>query len=238
MSIDKKKLLIQFIQALISDAAENNEPYTLTEIHIIKYIYLLDYYMAQANKGQPFTDFIWIFYSFGPFSYDLDTFIKELAFTGELKSEDVETRYEDNKIIKRYVFDPSYAQRKDIWKYFPITVMVRIFQKDLQRFKNNTSSLLDYVYFYTEPMHGIKPGNRISFAKVKQMTDFPKPIELRPLTMNQIKRFKQAAKSLKSKPKLVPIVISDDKFFSLQEQIDNATKWDIEGNPGGIIKIG
>src|SRR5215218_10813070 len=70
MDAKKVDLLIQYALAV---ASEEDHPYDreLRPIHLIKYCYLADLAYARNHDGKSFTDALWQFYHYGPWSRDL-----------------------------------------------------------------------------------------------------------------------------------------------------------------------
>ena len=70
----------------------------------------------------------------------------------------------------------------------PTNVQLTLSQ-DLRKFSGNLPALLDKVYFHTEPMRGVKPGDTLNFAGVRKI-DFKKDIHQVQIS---IKNFEKAA---------------------------------------------
>lgn len=180
--MDRKQVLTVFLQALVKDAAD--EGFLMRKITLIKYLYLLDVYMAQET-GQKFTDIDWIFWKFGPYSNDSASLIDEIIENGLIVEQRYDTRY-DKDFVQYKPIDNS-PSRKDVWKLFPQKVLNKIFNSDLKRFWDDTYKLLDYVYFDTEPMYNVKPGEKLNFENLEKDI-IPEPIQLRAISKTKAKK--------------------------------------------------
>ena len=65
---------------------------------LVKFLYLLDLYVAEANEGKPYLDVEWYFHHFGPYSEQVQTAIDEHIHGRFLDKEPVEDR--DFELIK------------------------------------------------------------------------------------------------------------------------------------------
>lgn len=171
----KNDILTIFAQALVKDAIDVG--FSIRIITLIKYLYLLDVYMAQTT-GKKFTDFDWIFYKFGPFDSNAYQFIDTLIKNKLILIEEYESKYSkesDFIVLKPIENSPG---RTEIWKLLKNNeVLTRIFKYDLPRFRDDTRSLLDYVYFETEPMHNVNMKERLNFDNLHPDLFLVKPFD-------------------------------------------------------------
>lgn len=195
----KKQILLLFLQVLVKEAVEAG--FFMRRIILVKYLYLLDVYMAQET-GHKFTDINWIFWKFGPYSNDANDFVDELLRLRLVKEKVTETRYETDLI--QYEPIDLTVSRKDIWRFLPPKVLNKIFNIDLKRFADDTYKLLDYVYFDTEPMQNVHMRDVLKFDNL--VKDLEKePIELKPISKTKFNKVKKMLTQHKS--------ISAEKLF-------------------------
>lgn len=235
MTENQPNLLKDFIKVLIKDCIEDDNPFQLTEIHIIKYIYLLDYYTAKET-GKTFTGTEWIFHHFGPWSYEIDNFVKNLVKTKDIFTEKIQTHFENNKEINMYVNISGNVSRRDIWGKFNKIVMKRIFNDDLPFFKNDTYKLLDYVYFETEPMINAKPEDKLIFDHLEPYKQAVE-INYKPLSKDNIKKMKEALRNFSNKnnSEKQELNIIDEDFIEFQNILHSEDEWDVDHVEGRFL---
>ena len=177
--MDKQQVLLLFLQALVKEASDAG--FLMRKITLLKYLYLLDVYMAQET-GSKFTDINWIFWTFGPYANDGIAIIDKIVENKLVVVETIETRFDNNLIQYKPIADSP--TRKEIWRLFPPQVLNKIFNIDLKRFWDDTYKLLDYVYFDTQPMMNVKPGDKLNFVNLD------KDIEIESISLNPISKTK------------------------------------------------
>lgn len=161
----KTEILTLFVQVLVKAAADAG--FAMRRIILIKYLYLLDVYIAQES-GDKFSDFNWIFYKFGPFDNKANEFIDSLIEQKLILTEKYDSKYEtDFTLIKPIENSPRTI---DIWRALGNykQSLSRIFKHDLLRFMDDTYSLLYYIYFETEPMKNVKMNQVLKFANLQK----------------------------------------------------------------------
>ncbi len=211
--MEKKQILLLFLQVLVKEAVEAG--FLMRRITLVKYLYLLDVYMAQET-GHKFTDIKWIFWKFGPYSNDANAFVDELLNLCLVKEKVTETRYETDLI--QYEPVNLNVSRKDVWRILPPKVLNKIFNIDLNRFADDTYKLLDYVYFDTEPMQNVHIGDVLKFDNL--VKDMEKgSIELKPISKTKFNKVRKILTNRK--------IVGNEKLFPkfddvLLDEFDNA----------------
>jgi hypothetical protein len=151
--------LIQYITWLATEREE-----ALSPIRLVKFLYLVDLYNARKNKGQTLTGWPWKFVHYGPFCSESLNAIKEAVEKGYIESYSYESKFdEEEHFLYRYKAD----QEPTITSQLPFYIVGQI-QAAIKKWADDTFALLDYVYFETEPMAGIKPGDLLDFSKSKE----------------------------------------------------------------------
>lgn len=161
----KTEILTLFVQVLVKAAADAG--FAMRRIILIKYLYLLDVYIAQES-GDKFSDFNWIFYKFGPFDNKANEFIDSLIEQKLILADKYDSRYgADFTLIKPIENSPETI---DIWRALSDykQSLSRIFKHDLSRFMDDTYSLLYYIYFETEPMKNVQMNQVLKFANLQK----------------------------------------------------------------------
>lgn len=203
--------IIIFLQALVKEAVDDG--FLMRRITLIKYLYLLDVYMAQET-GKKFTDINWIFWKFGPYSNDANALIDELVASNLVQEKVIETKYENDFV--QYEPIKNSPTRKDVWKIFPPKVLVKIFNKDLSRFMDDTYKLLDYVYFDTEPMKNVNVKDKLKFDNLSKDIEADN-IVLKPISNT---KFNKMRKQLVKRTKLENEKLFPEFEDNLLEEFD------------------
>lgn len=212
----KNDILTIFVQALVKEAVDDG--FSMRIITLIKYLYLLDVYMAQET-GKKFTDFDWIFYKFGPFDNNAYQFIDTLIKDKLIVAEEHESKYNKEKdfiVLKPIENSPG---RANIWRLIQNNkVLTRIFGHDLPKFRDDTHSLLDYVYFETEPMHNVNMKDKLSFDNLHPDLFFVKPFEEKgTISKTKINKIKELFKKKDSSTKVNTIKFPEYNDSLLEE---------------------
>lgn len=161
----KTEILTLFVQVLVKAAADAG--FAMRRIILIKYLYLLDVYIAQES-GDKFSDFNWIFYKFGPFDNKANEFIDSLIEQKLILADKYDSRYgADFTLIKPIENSPKTI---DVWRALSDykQSLSRIFKHDLSRFMDDTYSLLYYIYFETEPMKNVQMNQVLKFSNLQK----------------------------------------------------------------------
>lgn len=141
----------------------------LTKTALVKYVYLLDCFYAQEHDGEIQSGSKWYLHHYGPFAVNLTAGIDEISKRGLIQTQVGE--HGDKEFSKywlnEYPVGPEFTDLGLSSRLaFRLTGLIKKFHGELPR-------LLDYVYFETEPMKGVQPGELLDFrtapsADVKQ----------------------------------------------------------------------
>jgi hypothetical protein len=122
----------------------------LSKTKLLKLLYLFDVEYYRIHR-QTFTDFQWKFFHLGPWTNEFDPVLEELEQSGVLVAEpNPRPEYDSKNYIatEDHDIDESITSIRD--KGALLTVLDRWAERPL-------GEILDYVYFYTQPMeHGIR----------------------------------------------------------------------------------
>lgn len=181
--------LIRFITWYASTRGER-----LTTIRLVKFLYLADLFFARERSGQTLTGWLWAFVHYGPFCTEALHAIRTAREHGLVDAQPYPSQY-DEKDYWLYGADP-YEQEPSIVEQLPAYVVSEL-KEAIRKWADDTPGLLDYVYFHTEPMMIAVPGNRLDFSLAVKYD--VRPIPMRPLTREQLRRGRQAIGALKEK---------------------------------------
>jgi hypothetical protein len=148
------------IHAITSIATDRG--FNLTPIHILKYVYLADLFHARDNNGKTFTGIGWKFHSFGPYEYSALMAINESSQQGLLQSKQITSLKSENDFAIYFVKSADTPLVKSIERKFSARAWSNL-QSSIKKHGSNTSSLLHFVYFNTEPMENAVPGEELKF---------------------------------------------------------------------------
>jgi hypothetical protein len=123
---------------------------------LVKLLYLADLEWRREHGGEPLTDLSWRFLHFGPYANELLD-----VFGGEnIQSVD----FKVGKTAKRMIFDREDSQASLV----PREVSTLIADLVKKWGETDLNSLLDYVYFETEPMETAERGTRLDFSRLRE----------------------------------------------------------------------
>jgi hypothetical protein len=155
MTNEAKKLA----RAILSRIREREGSANKTKL--LKLLYLADL-ENYRTEGRTITGFDWIFFHYGPWAAEYDALLDQL--TAEHAIEADKWASSDLEGVNLRIAEP--ANLGEVIK--PTTALFRV-----QRYIDiwaigSVSSLLDYVYFETEPMSGADKGTKLDFAKIRK----------------------------------------------------------------------
>lgn len=204
----------------------------LTKIRLVKFLYLLDVYWAQALQ-RTYTNWPWAFVHYGPYCRESTDAIDLAAETAFLSAQSYESSYSDEDYR---LYSPgnriSQADVDQILGSLPAHVHARI-TSVIKRYYDDTHGLLDYVYFRTGPMERARPGERLSFSE-ETMPDLAalRPVQLLPLSGKKKAALREAIKKLRSEMgtcRQAPELFDKEYFDFLSQAAGPETEIDIAG---------
>ncbi len=134
----------------------------LTPIRLVKFLYLADLYNARRKGGKTITGWPWIFHSYGPFCVESLKTIEIAEKNGILSFEEYPSKFRDEPA--RLYFFPNEREFNVDKATAELSIYVTSSLKHaIKRFGLDTYALLDHVYFDTEPMHSVRPGDTLDF---------------------------------------------------------------------------
>ncbi len=218
MTLSREDSIDLILGVIAKRAAERGS--LLTTIRLVKFLYLLDLFWAQANRGQTFTGWPWAFVHYGPYCGETTAAIARAEGYGFLAADTYESRYGDKDYL---LYKPGYrieeAEEREVRNMLPIYVWSHLFSH-VDNWCNDTFGLLDYVYFHTGPMRHARPGEHLSFEKEEKVNYAAlRPVTLTPLGPEK-KRLLRAAldkmkkeRSLAAATALPSVSLYDDAYF-------------------------
>lgn len=157
MDISKIDRLLQFI--LATAGQEDFGSRELGPIHLIKYIYLADLEHAKHFNGITYTNLLWKFHHFGPWSHEVYSRIEPALLTVGAEKKVIDSEY-DSDFIRWSITDDELYNRLERQLPSIITTSVQVY---VHRFNAVTEDLLHFVY-KTWPILRAKPGDLLDFS--------------------------------------------------------------------------
>ena len=131
-----------------------NQDIPIGKTRLIKLIYLLDIEIYRLYQ-RFFTESEWIFYKFGPYSFEIEDALSRLAISEE------DLPASGGKVFRKMSIESDEPMAK-------LDIETKaIIEKLLEEWgTSDLNELLDFVYFETEPMLGAKFKQRLDFSRI------------------------------------------------------------------------
>src|SRR6266542_5133187 len=184
------------IHAIVWYASKREEK--LTTLRLVKFLYLADLYHARVSKGETLTGWPWAFVYFGPWCQQAKEAIDNAAQKDLVIVKEIPSKYNDEKDYRLFWVDEIDDEPKII-DALPTYVWSKL-QWAIQKWADDSSGLLDYVYFETEPMIQTTPGTLLDFRRA-QIPEVPKKIDIKKISGAKLKEAKKALGRLEEKYK-------------------------------------
>jgi hypothetical protein len=153
-------LLKQLIIYLV-DQIQDQEG-IISKIHLVKLIYLIDveYY---RKYGRTLTNLDWIFYSYGPYAFQIDDAIQELGY--RLGPENIQTKIGEKATVYHVNREVDISELVNFGTKAMIDKIINSWVLE------DTKFLIDHVYTETEPMKDAVRGKELDFSKIDRNLD-------------------------------------------------------------------
>ena len=126
---------------------------------LVKLIYLVDVENYRARR-ETLTGLDWVFYHYGPYSFEIDAALAELAF--DIPQESAATAGGRAATI----FKPGEGVKARLGEHVG-TSQLRLVDRVIGEWgETELNPLLNHVYFYTEPMKDAARGETLDFSKI------------------------------------------------------------------------
>lgn len=136
-------------------------------MRLVKFLYLADLYCARKNGGKTLTGWPWRFVYFGPYCQESMQAIDQAVQSGLIEQLPYESRSTGEE---RYLYKARRSRAElpveraldSLSLYVTSTLKAAV-----RKWSDDTSGLLTHVYFETEPMQDIEPGDTLDFRKAQ-----------------------------------------------------------------------
>ncbi|WP_108124563.1 hypothetical protein [Saccharospirillum mangrovi] len=226
-NVTRIDLLIQY-SILVAGEEDDFTDRSLGPIHLLKYVYLADYYYARRNGGETYTGIDWQFYNFGPWSQEVHSRIEPAMQAIMARKYTGDSDYGTGEFHRWSISDDD--RLRTVSNDIPGAIKLRL-KNDIHNHTKDTDSLLHSVYL-TEPMLNAAPKELLDFSYAAE-SYFP-PVQQKPNKELEKKNSKKNAKAHASiaalrekrahksfEPKLVPPII-EAKY---DEVFDEGMRW-------------
>jgi len=207
----KKEVVKAAILYLFKIADE--ERISFGRVRLMKLLYLLDV-EHYRYYGETCTGLEWVFYKYGPFAFELESFLEEIRIDNE------EIPLEKGKILKKLSYDFDLRDEVANPPFKCKGILDNLFKEwgsaDLNR-------LLDYVYFGTEPMIDVRLHQRLDFTKIVPYEKV-QAITISPATKKKLKeicnRMRKSLDKIEISQRSYPILTQDLRITSIWDRED------------------
>lgn len=188
---------------------------SLGKTKLVKLLYIIDV-ENYRRRSQTLSGLDWLFYHYGPYSFDIDTALKQLSL--DLPQEQVTTQAGYTAIT----FKPAAGFSAGLGPSFSRPEQLVIDRVIRDWGMEELNPILDHVYFQTEPMGDAERGTRLDFTKIKPS---PQSSSRRPFTTppggqsDRSSRF-QEAKANRVRVALDPSPRYDEVFKQALERLE------------------
>ena len=181
---------VDLIQYIVWFATTNG--HCLTNNRLVKFMYLADLFNARTKNGETMTGLPWQFINYGPYCSDVATAIEEATKRNVICSKTYQSCFAGSKEYDLYWCNEDDAQ--DIEDIIPFGVLGQL-QEAIKKFADDTPQLLDFVYFQTEPMQGVKKYDYLDFSSAKK-SYYKKEIKFKKLSPDSINSIRKNIKGI------------------------------------------
>jgi len=142
---------------------------------LVKLIYLADLEWRRGHGGEPLADLTWKFLHFGPYAIEF----AEVLADPEMEMKELDS----GNVARRFDFTDLDLEHPRVPE--PVSAVLSKVVKQWGDADLNT--LLDFVYFETEPMENARRGELLDFSAVKM----PEAARRLPVDVNKLNALRQ-----------------------------------------------
>ena len=220
------KHLITHLAVELRDAGSS-----IGKTKLVKLLYLIDVENWRRRR-KTLTGLEWRFYHYGPYAFEIEDALNELAF--DIPQESFTTDRGD----EAFSFRPDWGLRSDLGKTVSSRELSLVNRVIEEWGKVELNPLLNHVYFYTEPMRDAKRGDVLDFSAVqppKRKTATYKKVSLPPERLAEYRARFQEAKSKRVRRPLLRKPRYDKVYWDAVARMDAEDRPPIL--PPGIVEI-
>jgi len=229
------KDVIKLIQWIVWYAT--TEGISLTRLRLVKFLYLADLFFAREKNGSTYTNLPWAFIHYGPYCNEVTREIDSAVSLELIEEEAYQSKYGDKDY---YLYRSRFEEQPALPSDLPTYVSSEL-KWAIRKWGEDAGGLLDYVYFETEPMNNVHPGDLLDFSQARKPMKEPE-IYMKKLSQKKIEKARQAIQRLTEKTIATQIhcrldykaSFYDEKYFSFLSLIEEP---DIETGLDGVAEL-
>jgi hypothetical protein len=233
MKNDRVDSMIRHALAVASEADNRNDR-ELGTIHLLKYLYLGDLAFAEQN-GVTYSETIWTFHKFGPWSADLYLRVDPAVHALGAIERHLPSRYRDDRVRWSLNADPDVTARE-----LPPAV-ARAIGLAVKAYHNDTHALLQHVY-RTPPMLAAAPREVLTFQRKEGAVpskDAGEPVGLPKVSKTQLRRLREKVQAnlaarREQRNLTSPVVEYDQDYFEILDLLDRDAGSPVEESSGAL----
>jgi hypothetical protein len=189
------------IKYVVMTAGEEDSFYerSLGPIHILKYLYLADYFYAMRFEGSTFTGVEWKFHNFGPWSLSTFQMIEPTLLGAGATHNQYSSKFGEEDAVRWCLINKDLLAQ--IKQKIPPAI-TRKLNICIRKFKKDTEELLNFVY-NTKPMRCAAPREELEFSHLtpSEVVNSDTALRMDSLSKKRIGKLKERLSSLKDKQK-------------------------------------
>lgn len=151
--------LTKLITAIIFHIKKSGSYVTKTKLLKLLYLVDVEYYRLHRKL---LTEFNWKYYHLGPWTAEYDTVLESLIACDAI----IKTRNSNSESDTEFYYTKKEIKLEDVFEDVKDELMVKRIL-DIWGTKT-TNEILDYVYFYTEPMIYGERNKALDFSKIPE----------------------------------------------------------------------
>lgn len=225
---------IKLVRLIVCEASRAG--FSLSALRLVKFMYLADLYSARERNGKTITGWPWAFVYFGPYCGESIATIQSAVERGLIDARTFESRYDDKDHFQYSCpngVDDSFEGELSSYVHASLREVI-------EKWGDDTSGLLDYVYFETEPMWEARKGDILDFSKAR-IPPALENIKTKQLPQSTIDKAKKIVASLRDQYRAKALQISfiaafDTDNLEVKKAIEKLDDPDLE--PGLIGTAG
>ena len=222
-------LLNQIITHLVVELRDAGASVGKTKL--VKLLYLIDV-ENWRRRQKTLTGLEWQFYHYGPYAFEIDDALEELAF--DIPQESFSTERGD----EAFSFRADWGLRSSLGKVISLSELHLVNRVIQEWGETELNPLLNHVYFYTEPMRDAKRGDILDFSTVQPPKRKTATYKRVPMPADRLAEYRarfQEAKSKRVRRPLIPAPRYDKVYWDAVARMNAEDRPPIL--PPGIVEI-
>ena len=164
--------------------------------------------------------------------------MNEAVNDGLIDARSFESKYDEKD---RFLYTCREEKEADLEKTLSIYVWSSL-KESVRKWGDDTSGLLDHVYFETEPMEDAKRGDLLDFSKARLPIKLPK-LEMKRISKSKGEKAKQLISALREQYRASSCKLSEERVQMVRDgafrkSLPLVNDEDLEEGLSGVARIG